>query len=269
MFGNAPRALWSRWCKPDEENRIALACRALLVQEGERNILFEAGIGAFFDPKMKDRYGVVEDEHVLLTSLAKVGIAADDIDVVVLSHMHFDHVGGLLSPYAPDADAELVFTKAVHLVGTEAWERCNSPHFRDRASFIPGLVELLEASNRLEVVSGTTSDTLGEGFTFHYSSGHTPGMMLTEIAMPDGPVLFAADLIPGTPWVHLPITMGYDRYPELLIEEKKGILQELLSRNGRLYYTHDASCAMSRIEKDERGRFRACDQTTEVVELSH
>ncbi len=267
MFGNAPRALWSRWCEPDEHNRISLACRALLVQEGTRNILFEAGIGVFFDPKMKERYGVVEDEHVLLRSLAKAGVAPEDIDVVVLSHLHFDHVGGLLTSYVQDQEPALVFPNATFIVGAEAWQRCKNPHFRDRASFIPGMAKLLEESGRLAIESGESSDVLGAGFKFHYSSGHTPGMMLTEISMSGGPVLFAADLIPGTPWVHLPITMGYDRFPEMLIEEKKALLGEWNDRKGRLFYTHDAACALSHLEQDERGRYRACDPQTQLVEL--
>jgi len=269
MFGNAPRALWSRWCEPDAQNRIPLACRAMLVRDGNRNILFEAGIGVFFDPKMKDRYGVVEDEHVLLASLAAAGLAPSDIDVVVLSHMHFDHAGGLLTPYEEGKEPALVFPRAQFVVGAEAWERCQHPHFRDRASFIPGLAKLLEETGRLELVSGDTCETLGEGFRFRTSFGHTPGMMHGEISMPGGPVLFAADLIPGTPWVHLPITMGYDRYPEMLIEEKQALLTEWVERGGRLFYTHDATCALSGVEQDERGRFRACDLQAQLVELEN
>lgn len=268
MFGNAPKALWSRWYTPDEQNRISMACRALLVRDGDRNILLEAGIGAFFTPKMKERFGVVEDEHVLLASLAEVGLEPADIDVIVLSHLHFDHAGGLLTPFVEGQAPELVFANATYVVGAEAWKRCKEPHLRDRASFIPGLAELLEASGRLEIASEATSEVLGEGFRFHHSFGHTPGMMLTEVDMPAGPILFAADLIPGTAWVHLPLTMGYDRYPELLIEEKKELLTQWLERSGRLFYTHDPKCALSGIELDERGRYRACELHPEVVELA-
>jgi len=83
---------------------------------------------------------------------------------------------------------------------------------------------------------------------------------LTEVPSTEGAIVFAADLIPGRPWVHLPITMGYDRYPELLIDEKGSLLDDLLSRNGRLFFTHDAECAMARVDKDERGRFRAGEE---------
>ena len=273
MFGNAPKALWSRWCEPDERNRIALACRALLVRDAGRTILFETGIGAFFAPKMKERFGVVENEHILLSSLAEQGVQPEDIDIVVLSHLHFDHAGGLLSAYVEGQTPTLVFAKAKLVVGEQAWARANNPHFRDRASFIPQLMTLLEEaalgdSSRLEIVSGEHSDLLGEGFRFHLSSGHTPGMMLTEIDMPRGPVVFAADLIPGTPWVHLPITMGYDRFPEQLIDEKSRLLESLVERAGRLFYTHDEICAMSGVERDERGRYRAVDVLPKFSDLS-
>ncbi len=268
MFGNAPRALWSRWITPDEHNRIPLACRALLVREEGRTVLLETGIGAFFEPELRERYGVVEDTHVLLRSLADVGVAPEDVDVIVLSHLHFDHAGGLLTAFSPGAAPSLVFPRARFLVGKKAWERALAPHPRDRASFIPQLAPLLEASGRLELVEGTESAMLGEGYRFHLSDGHTPGLMLTEVAMPNGPVVFAADLVPGAAWVHLPITMGYDRFPERLVDEKRALMEDLVARGGRLFYTHDPAVALSRVVRDERGRYRAADEMATLRDLA-
>ena len=259
MYGNAPRALWSRWSPPDERGRIDLACRGMLVEEEEtgRRLLFETGIGAFFEPKLRDRFGVLEDRHVLLESLEGRGLTHEDVDVVVLSHLHFDHAGGLLAPYAEGEPHSLLFPNATFVVGERALERAKHPHVRDRASFIPELPGLLEASGRLEVVEGPTSPTLGEGYRFHLSHGHTPGLLLTEVATDDGPLLFCGDLVPGVPWMHVPITMGYDRYPELLIDEKKARLEDLLERGGLVFFTHDPTVALGRVVKDERGRFTA------------
>ncbi|MBW1877396.1 MAG: MBL fold metallo-hydrolase [Deltaproteobacteria bacterium] len=269
MFGNAPRALWSRWIAPDEANRIPLACRCLLIRDPHQTVLLEAGIGVFFEPKLRDRFGVVEEEHVLLRSLTEAGVDPAEVDVVVLSHLHFDHAGGLLSPWREDGHFELVFPRARFLVGLTAWERACNPHFRDRASFVPMLNDRLVASGRLEVVEGNTSKTLGSGFTFHRSDGHTPGLLITEVAMPGGPVVFVADLAPGCPWVHLPITMGYDRYPEQLIGEKEVLFTDLVARGGRLFYTHDPTVALSGIERDQRGRFHPVDPVSSLRELDH
>ncbi len=258
MFGNAPRAVWSRWIAPDELNRIPLACRAmLLVEPGGRSVLCETGIGAFFEPKLRDRFGVQEAEHVLLANLDAAGFPHDQIDVVVLSHLHFDHAGGLLEAWAEGGERRLLFPNARFVVGRAAWDRACSPHARDRASFIPELQPLLTATGRLEIVEGAHSETLGDAYRLHFSEGHTPGLMLVEVAGEGGPVLFCGDLIPGTPWVHLPITMGYDRYPERLIDEKTALLGDLVGRGGRLFFTHDSAVAMASVTRDERGRFRA------------
>jgi glyoxylase-like metal-dependent hydrolase (beta-lactamase superfamily II) len=252
MFGNCPRPVWEKWAPPDERNRIVLACRSLLVREDRgRHVLLETGIGAFFEPKLRDRFGVTEAEHVLLASLRARGVEPSDVDVVVLSHLHFDHAGGLLTAWRPDRALELVFPNASYVVGAKAWERAKSPHPRDKASFIPELQELLAGTGRLEVVEGRHSKTLGDAYSFTYSDGHTPGLMLTRVdGWSRGPITFMGDLIPGTPWVHLPITMGYDRYPELLIDEKQQMLDGVVAENGWIFYTHDPETAASRVKKD-------------------
>lgn len=261
MFGNAPKAMWSRWIAPDEQNRIPLACRCLLVKDLEgQNVLFEAGIGAFFEPELRERYGVVEPQHVLLDSLAAAGLGHEDIDVVVLSHLHFDHAGGLLAAWEPGQPPRLLFPNARFLVGAAHWRRALTPHPRDRASFVPELQALLERSGRLELVEGEYSQALGRAVRFHYSDGHTPGLMLGEV----GGVVFCADLIPGRPWVHLPITMGYDRCPEALIDEKRAFLDDKLARDVLLFFTHDHACALVRVVRDERGRYGTAEEQQEL-----
>ena len=256
MFGNCPKALWQNWMRPDEQNRVALACRSLLVREADRNVLCEAGIGAFFEPKLKKRFGVQEDRHVLLESLAKLGVAPADVHVVVLSHLHFDHAGGLLEPWREGAEPRLVFPNASYVVSEGAWKRARNPHPRDRASFIPELQDLLEATRRLEIVCGDRSALLRDAYSFTYSEGHTPGLMLTRVeGWIEGPVTFLGDLVPGAAWVHLPITMGYDRYPELLIDEKKALLERIVAENGWGFFTHDPKIAAARIAREGSERY--------------
>jgi len=264
MFGNAPRALWERWANPDELHRIPLACRALLIEEPGRRILLETGIGAFFEPELRERFGVVESDHVLLESLGSLGLAHSDIDVVVLSHLHFDHAGGLLSRWSEQSGPQLLFDRARFVVSEGAWARAMKPHARDRASFIPALQPLLEASGRLEIVAGPVSTALGPSYRLHESEGHTPGLMLVEIPGEHGPVLFGGDLVPGVPWVRVPITMGYDRYPERLIDEKQALLSDLADRGGRVFFTHDPDVALATIIRDDRGRLVATDHRPQL-----
>ncbi|MBS0432679.1 MAG: MBL fold metallo-hydrolase [Proteobacteria bacterium] len=258
MFGNAPKAMWSQWIAPDEQNRIPLACRCLLAVDLDgKNVLFETGIGAFFEPKLRERYGVVEDRHVLLDSLREAGLKHEDIDVVVLSHLHFDHAGGLLAEWKEGEPPQLLFPKAAFLASTTHWLRARDPHPRDRASFIPGLTGLLEQSGRLELVDGEHSRALGKPVRFHFSQGHTPGLMLGEIvgAEDRGGIVYCADLIPGRSWVHLPVTMGYDRAAEWLIDEKREFLDDKIARGVKLFFTHDHEIASATPMRGERDRY--------------
>jgi glyoxylase-like metal-dependent hydrolase (beta-lactamase superfamily II) len=270
MFGNAPRDLWQRWLEPDDHNRIPLACRAMLLREpGGRLVLFEAGIGAFLSPALRSRYGVEQADDALAARLAAAGFAVDQVEVVVLSHLHFDHAGGVLAPWVPNKPIALSFPRATFVVSDEALARARAPHARDRASFVAGLADLLEASGRLEVIprGSETSPTLGPGYRLHRSQGHTPGLLAAEIEGALGPLLYAADLIPGRFWLHLPITMGYDRAPELLVDEKRALLEDLASRGGRVFFTHDPEVCLATPVRGESGRFGAGETWREVSAL--
>ncbi len=248
MFGNAPKVLWSRWVDVDDLNRIHIASRCLLVETDRRKVLFETGAGAYMEPSLAERFGVCEPEHVLLSSLGEIGLTHEDITDIILSHLHFDHAGGLLSPHEAGRAPELLFPNARIHVGEGAWERARNPGFRDRASFIPGLAEKLSASDRLVLVSGDQMlDLDGLHVSFLESSGHTPGMIYSDLRWDRGRMVFMGDLIPGRFWVHLPITMGYDRFPEKLMEEKEAILSSMTEDNGWIFYTHDSGIAASRV----------------------
>lgn len=261
MFGNAPKALWSRWVKVDQLNRMQISCRCLLASDFHgKNVLFETGIGAFFEPHLKQRFGVTEDRHVLLDSLLDHGFTHEDIDVVVLSHLHFDHAGGLLTAFEEGQNTELLFPNAQFLVSAKHWQRAVHPHPRDRASFIPHLNELLKLSDRLHLVYDNHHDLL-PGVKFEFTDGHTPGMMHSIIS----DLVFCADLIPGKSWIHIPITMGYDRYPELVIDEKSKFLKSHCDKHHRLFFTHDPEIAVAGIESNN-GKYLTINEMNEISE---
>ena len=269
MFGNAPKNMWEKWIAPDSDNCIPLASRAMLIQTATGNILCETGIGNFFNESMAQRFGISEREDSLTKSLGEAGLEPDDIDYVILSHLHFDHAGGLIESYDPaQQKVELRFKKAGYITGKEQFEHARHPHVRDSASYTPGLTEALSASGRLILIESEAPDELKSFISFYKSSGHTPGQLHTIVQGPETKVLFAGDLMPGVPWVNLPITMGYDRYPESLIDDKKEILEKAVEEKWLIFFTHDPVTAAARVEKNDRGKFITAEKHTALSGFS-
>lgn len=272
MFGHAPKALWTRWIEADDANQIPLNCRCLLIETAGKRVLLETGIGTFFEPKFKSRYGIAEDDHRLLTSLAAIGHSHEDIDAVVLSHLHFDHAGGLLTGYEEGREPELLFPNAEFIIGETAFRRAENPHPRDQASFIPALQKLLKDSGRLRLVEGdalspaVSCPYLPEDvFRFRFSHGHTPGQMHTEVHGNAHTLLFAGDLIPGEAWLNPAIGMGYDRSAELLSDEKRALFAELAAAGTMVFFTHDPSIAAIIADKDVPDKLVAAERLAELA----
>lgn len=252
MFGHAPKSMWRDWFKPDRANRISLSSRSLYVKTKDYNILCETGIGNFLEPKLAKRYGVGISEHKLIKNLKSLGIKETDIDYVILSHLHFDHAGGLISKQLQKGSWDLCFPNAKYLVGREQFERAGKPHPRDKASFIKGLTNCLEDSGRLILVDKETVNGLEDVVSFYYTEGHTPGQLHSLFHGGKEKVFFAGDLAPGTTWVNLPITMGFDRAPEKLVDEKKKIFEKAVNEKWLVFYTHDPVVAASRISAEDK-----------------
>ncbi|MEC9282342.1 MAG: MBL fold metallo-hydrolase [Bdellovibrionota bacterium] len=262
MFGNAPRAMWQKWIEPDDLGRIPLNCRCFLIEFKDRKILFETGVGAFFEPKLADRYGIQNsDKHMLLDSLQKHGLKHTDITDIILSHLHFDHAGGLFPSFAEieAGNKDILFPNANFYVGEEAFQRNKNPHPRDRASFLPQLPDLLEKSGRLILVKD--ADTFFDGhLSFRLSHGHTPGQLLGIFKGNNEQMIFCGDLVPGSHWVHIPITMGYDRYAEKVIDEKALLYKEMDLDKTIFCFTHDPFMSAGKITMNEKKRFQVDDE---------
>lgn len=272
MFGNCPKALWQRWIQPDEKGRIPLACRSLLIPHRQRYILLEAGVGCFFEPTLAERYGITPTTHHLLQHhFTHLGIKAHDISTVILSHLHFDHAGGVLKPpharklQAHRPECHDIFPHSRYILSEGAVERALHPHPRDHASYPEALQNWLRSAlkhspQRFEVLPphATSSNSLGADFEFILSHGHTPAQLHTLWHAADHlKIFFCGDLIPGVPWVHLPITAGYDRYPEKLIDEKLSLYPRALREGWWFFYTHDPQICLSQIRRTQSRRYEA------------
>lgn len=260
MFGNAPKALWNQWIPCDDENRIILTTQCILVDMGVGldKYLFECGIGAFFEDKLKNRFGVLQKHHVLLESLQKLQISPDEITHIVLSHLHFDHAGGILEGHqaSQQTPPKIVFKNAKIFISKEQMERAKNPHPRDKASFITDLMKQLENNPKVFLVEGPSHPELPSWIDFYYSQGHTPGLMISGIHFQEQnkKIYFPSDLIPGVAWIHVPISMGYDRFAELVIDEKRKFLQKVYEEKSYLFFVHDPKIVACQIDF-QNGKF--------------
>jgi glyoxylase-like metal-dependent hydrolase (beta-lactamase superfamily II) len=255
MFSSVPKALWQKWFISDDNNQIRFATRCLVAKTNDLTILMEAGAGAYMEPKMADRYALDTSENKLITNLAENDISEESVDYVILSHLHFDHVGGLVPtwPGTQDDNWSLHFPNAKYVISRTQFERAHNPHPRDRASYIKDLCEKLENSGRLILIDEDSTGVaeLDGLISFEFTNGHTPGLLHSLLHMNGETLFFASDLIPGNAWIHLPITAGYDRNPELVVDEKAEILKRAIKENWIIVFTHDPEIAMTRVSVDE------------------
>jgi glyoxylase-like metal-dependent hydrolase (beta-lactamase superfamily II) len=259
VFGAVPYRIWADWIRPDHNNQVYLPSRALLVQQEDQNILVLAGSDMLLAP-LPRTCRCQQRLHGLLDSLAQLGLVEDDIHVVVMTHLH-----AILAPEVQTAALNgdmprLLFTRARYLVGERHWFRALRPHPRDRALFVPQILAQLKASDRLELLDGGTCEWLGTDWRFHVSDGYTPGQLLPEIVTATGPLIFAGDLVPGTPWLQLEITSGHDRNPECLVDEKEQLLDHLIANRGCLVLARDPRVAMVRVARDRQSRYQSYDE---------
>jgi glyoxylase-like metal-dependent hydrolase (beta-lactamase superfamily II) len=238
MFGVVPKPLWEKVAPPDARNRIRLAMRPLLVR-GERTLLIDAGAGDKMDAKAADIYALDRERHLEHT-LADAGTAPDEIDLVVATHLHFDHAGGLTVRDA-GGRARPRFTRARYLAARTEWEDALSPHERNRASYFDENYVPLRDAGVLTLVNGD-ADVM-PGVRLRTTGGHTRGHQIVHIESAGRTAVFTADLIPTTAHVPLPWIMGYDLYPMETLAFKRAFLREAIEGEYLIVFEHDPAVA--------------------------
>lgn len=253
MFGVVPKPLWSRTNPPDDQNRIQMCVNSLLLESPTKKILIDTGVGDKMAKKLNEIYAVDYTEHSLLNSLEQVGVEAENITDVILTHLHFDHCGG--STYYLDGELKIRFPNAVHYVQKKQYEWALNPTERDKASFFPQNFIPLSDAKLLNQVDGELK--FDDFITLIPVNGHTRNMQVVKISDDKTTLFYASDLIPMSAHIPLPYIMGYDLFPLITLEEKRTYLSEAALNNWIVFFEHDPSVTAGRISLNDKGFYIA------------
>jgi glyoxylase-like metal-dependent hydrolase (beta-lactamase superfamily II) len=252
MFGVVPKPLWEKRIAADARNRIPLALRCLLVETRDALVLVDTGVGNKDSAKFRDIYGIENESAAGLPSrledaLAAVGYAAADIDVVIDSHLHFDHAGGNTAR-TPEGQLELSFPRARYIAQRGEFEYAHWHNERVQASYLPDNFDPVQQSGRLRLVEGEVE--VVPGVRVLLTPGHTPHHTAIVIRSEDETACFLADLIPTA--AHLPLAwiMGYDVEPLVTLESKRRLLRQAREEDWLLVFEHDPVVAWGRLHRE-------------------
>jgi glyoxylase-like metal-dependent hydrolase (beta-lactamase superfamily II) len=244
MFGVVPKPLWEKRAPADEKNRIRLGLRPLLVQ-GEKTLLIDAGIGGKMDAKSVEIFAIDRSRN-LDHSLADAGISRAAIDIVLASHLHFDHAGGFTARDESGA-VRPAFPRARYIVRTAEWDDAAHPHERNRASYLKENFVPLADAGVLDLVAGDAA--IMPGVRVVRTGGHTRNHQIVVIESRDETAVFAADLLPTTAHVDEPWIMSYDLYPMQTLEFKRTFVREAIDREYLIFFEHDPDVAAGYIRE--------------------
>ena len=249
MFGVVPRPLWERQSRPDTRNRVRLAARCLLAldEAARRAILVDDGLGDKWDAKRTDIYAIDRSGAGIDGGLAALGLRRGDITDVVLTHLHFDHVGGT-TRHGPGGVLELTFPNAIFHVQRRHWQWAHGPTEKDAGSYIMENFALLEHAGRLHLIEG--EGELFPDLELIVSEGHTVAQQLPRFHGAGTHLTHCGDVIPTRAHVRVPWVMAYDLFPLTTIEEKKMLLAEALEDDGILFFGHDPDVAACRLHEE-------------------
>lgn len=268
MFGVVPKSIWNKINPADENNMCSWALRCLLIEDGDRRILVDNGMGNKQDAKFFSYYYLHGDD-TLDKSLAKHDFNRDDITDVFLTHLHFDHCGGSIMR---EGDKLVpAFKNAVYWSNENHWKWATKPNDREKASFLKENILPIEESGQLKFVQHWFGkDNPGPGWQFViedqlkrvsfsenieilYVNGHTDSMMLPKVKYKDRTIVFMADLLPSQGHIPLPYVMGYDMFPLTTLNEKKSFLKEAVENNYILFFEHDPVHECCNLQQTDRG----------------
>ena len=255
VFGVVPKSIWNKTNPADKNNMIDIASRCLLIEDGNRLILIDTGMGT----KQSDRffnYYFRWGTDSLDGGLAKHGFCRDDVTDVFLTHLHFDHCGGCVQWNSDKTGYELAFKNATFWSNEDHWKWATNPNKRERASFLTENIMPIEASGRLKHIPVPHKDILHNtslGFDVFFANGHTDKQMIPMISYKGKTICFMADLLPTVGHISVPFVMGYDTRPLLTLDEKERFLKLASDKNYYLLLEHDAHNELITVKHTEKG----------------
>ncbi len=255
MFGVVPKTIWNRTNPADENNLIDIAARCLLVEDGNRLILIDTGMGN----KQSERffgYYSLWGSHSMDKSLAKYGFHRDDITDVFLTHLHFDHCGGSIQWNESKTGFEPAFKNAVFWSNENHWEWATKPNAREKASFLSENIVPMQECGHLQFIQRPEGDfmpTSELGFGILFVDGHTEKQMIPHIQFQGKTIVFCADLLPTAGHIPIPYVMGYDTRPLLTMPEKTKFMDAAVANNYYLFLEHDAHNEIITVQNTEKG----------------
>ena len=265
MFGVVPKAIWSKTNPPDDFNMCTWAMRCLLIEDGNRLILIDNGIGDKQEEKFF-RHFHLHGDYALESSLKTAGFSFNDITDVFLTHLHFDHCGGGVEWKDREKKiAKTVFSNAAYWSNTDHWQWATKPNAREKASFLKENLFPIQESGQLKLINPKETSPF-EQFDILYVDGHTDKMMIPHIKYKDKTIVFAADLLPSAGHIPLPYVMSYDTRPLITLKEKAAFLQKVTEEKFIIFFEHDSENECCTLKMTERGpRFERAFPLNEIV----
>jgi glyoxylase-like metal-dependent hydrolase (beta-lactamase superfamily II) len=250
MFGVVPKSIWSKLNTPDENNLCNWAMRCMLIEDDNRLILIDNGMGNKQDEKFFGHY-CLNGADTLDKSLLKWGFTKGDITDIFLTHLHFDHCGGSIER----SGNKLVpaFKNATYWSNENHWNWAIQPNDREKASFLKENILPIKESGKLKFVEAREGIEFGKNITIRFVSGHTESMMLPQINYKNKAIIYMADLLPAVAHIPIPYIMAYDTRPLETLQEKKSFFTEAQQKDYILFFEHDPKIECCTLQLTEKG----------------